>query len=160
MFLWWVGQDGYQWVNEDETQVLSAASMRRDANGNWPDCHLEPVRHAFKSYDPSKITVLFRTFADILLNHAGMLAFANEYGHLGDHVAELGYPIDHPYFESKREDKEWWQETRQFVRLFDPISDWNRDLRAMRRCVKLWDGVQNGRADESAIEKILNTVNE
>src|ERR1017187_7259291 len=98
--------------------------MRKDDQGHWPDCHIEPIRGVFRRYEPLKMTGLFRTFADTPLTPAGMLAFANKYGHLGDHLAELAYPIDPPEFESEQDKQEWLVDMRRFVRLFDPIYHW------------------------------------
>jgi hypothetical protein len=160
VFQWQVDLDGYHWVREDETTILSPDLMHKDDQGHWPDCHLEPIRGDFRSYEPLKITGLFRTFADIPLTPAGMLAFANQYGNLGDHLAELAYPIEPPEFESEQEKKEWLVYMHHFVRWFDPINHWHGAIQKVRRCVKLWDNAQRGRAGERTVEEVLSTVNQ
>lgn len=162
MFNWWVAVKGYQWVAEDGTTVLPSKTMSKDEDDNWPDCHLEPVKESFRAYDPFEFTALFRNFADTPPTPAGMLAFANEFGHLGDEVLDLSDRLDlleTPAFESEAEEVGWREHVERHIRLFDSISHWDDAIRTMSRCVKLWDECRQGLAGVEAIGEVFDTVN-
>lgn len=158
-FIWWIGVDGYQWMNSDDA-VLSPDKMYKNKNGAWPDYHIDAIRHSFRTYEPLQHTGLFRTFAETPRTPVGMLAFANQYGHLGDKKAELGYSLEPPGdFETPEEEKAWWEEARRFARLFDPIDHWDSAIQKMKQCVNAWDRAQESQVAGREIEEVLATVN-
>src|SRR5262249_39424137 len=155
---WWVAMEGYTWVDEGGTP-LPPAAIQPDPEEGWPDCHLEPVRHAFREYQPLKVAGLFRAFADTPLTPAAILTFAGEYGHLGDEVLEPPEPPDPPRFKSPQAKERWEREMARFARLFDSLDVWLQAIERMRASVAVWDRLQRGKADEREIEELLEVVN-
>ena len=86
-FEWDVAVEGYEWVTDgNDGTPLKPGEMGTKGERGYPRCHLEPLKNAFRKYVPP--SGLFRIFAETPPDPAGILAFVNQYGHLGDTVGQ------------------------------------------------------------------------
>jgi hypothetical protein len=138
-FLWRAPEDGYRWmqvrvfVNDagDSPGAFTHGSRLED-KPEWvlTDGIAFGQTCFFKQYSPLKLfTGLFRTFAGLPWeSQDAILAFANEYGHLG-----IGRPLDVTAKDDPQRLLGVWGETWQ---------DWAKEIDAMRRAVAIWDMVE------------------
>jgi hypothetical protein len=78
---------------------------------------------------------LFRTFADTEATEAGVLQFANRFGLLGGHAAFM-FDVRGP-FSNEEDDFDVRNQA-------EPLSNWIREILAMRQAVALWDIASGG----------------
>ncbi len=142
-FLWRVAVSGYQWTADG--QHLGSIEVY-----DW----------RYREYAPlDEYTGLFRTFAETPPTPKGILAFANQFGHLGFGAGGVGGDIDADW--EDRTDKEW----EEFIHSesnnppdMEPFEWWSEHVRRMRECVETWDKMQSGRADERAMLRLQESV--
>jgi len=154
MFEWPVAADGYYWVSnaDSEENKLDLDSIQKDRHGSWHGCHLDANTRVFRWYHPLQDPGLFLTFAETPVTPKGMLEFANQYGHLGSHIAPDD-PDTIPNFDSA-EEKERYVQTK--MRRYDPIYIWQKSITEMRRWIKQWDHLAK---DSSRLKSFFGDIN-
>jgi hypothetical protein len=139
-FLWRVAVRGYQWTADD---YLFA-----------------PEGSRFREYAPLEdFTGLFRAFAETPITMNGLLGFANKFGHLGTGAGGVGGDIDDEW--ESRSDADWQglDHTEKSGRPdWEDMDFWCEQIGRMRDCVRTWDKVQNGKADQQAMLRLQVTV--
>ena len=169
MFKWIVAKSGYHWLKADKETVVTQDEMSHYdrhpfKGGDLPNWYLEFVMRPTDTYEPFKNPAIFRTFAEVPLTPSGMLAFANDYGNLGDQVEKCDDSFEPPSFElpyvdTQAEVDEWEAEILWINRRYDSISSWFLGIKEMRKCVKICDQFLLGKADEEAVDQLFSTIN-
>lgn len=124
-FAWEVPEGGFSWL---ETKAVGEEKEAAYLTSGQP----LGVAGMVTRYTPLKLyTGLFRTLAETSPTKEGILAFANEYGLLGD--------------EQKFVPLTYKGETTMGTG--EPLSIWFNEIHAMHRALELWDAVNEGNLD-------------
>jgi hypothetical protein len=145
-FSWGIAAGGYGWANaavEDDELLLTPI-------GDWLVREYEPLE---------EFPGLFRTFAETPTTRDGVLAFANQFGHLRSGAECVGGGLDD---ECEWWENEEWQQVDQATKnepYLDPYLFWVRQIEWMRECVATWDRAQSGaNVSEQAMRRLEETV--
>ena len=130
-FHWRVSESGFEWVRHKYFEAKGEGGeveYLAEVGDVWPSQPRVPI--SYRTYEPLKRSALFKMLAGVDPTPAGILAFANEYGTLGDSAERVivdggsGYP---PRTTSSQS-----------------LSVWRREIVRMRHAVALWEAIKQG----------------
>lgn len=126
-FLWDVPETGFQWV-----KAKPLNGNEEEEKNYLTDGQPLGVAGMVTRYTPLKLyTGLFRTFAETAPTFEGILAFANEYGSLGE-GREL-IPLTY--------------KGKTSMGTGELLSIWHEEIHAAHRALELWDAAREGNLD-------------
>src|SRR5690242_10989225 len=131
-FVWQVAVGGYEWDGPEYDRHLYPA-------GPWRTREYQPLK---------EYSGLFRTFAATPPTEEGILAFANQYGHLGEWPDEPEEYPEGPWDLVTEEELEEYRAACERVPPDEPFHAWVREIRSVRECLEKWDRVQHGEGGE------------
>ena len=137
LFLWFVPDTGFHWVDAPADDVFSQS---RSDEARWLSS-LSPVgaRATGRVTEPLRESpALFRDFSNLDLTEAGIKAFADQHGSLGV-TTEIRWQWsegDPVRITAPHADDTTWV-------LGEPFSLWEAEVAALSRAVEMWDAAQN-----------------
>ena len=150
-FSWRVATEGYAWQ-------LEADDGGAEEFDTEPKLYLDLLVWEFRTYAPMSFPGLFRTFADTAPTPTATLAFANEWGNLGDVFSEPDEPDEPPDDMDDSQRRAWVRDIESDRRIYDPFSLWSISIKKMRQCVELWDARRRGQNTPDESERLLSIV--
>jgi hypothetical protein len=141
-FVWQVAVDGYEWDGAEYERCLFPA-------GPWRTREYQPLK---------EFSGLFRTFAATPPTEEGILAFANQYGHLGAWPnAPEEFPDGTDELDTEEELAEYLAACEKVIP-DEPFEAWVEEIRRVRACLERWDRVQRGEGGETDLLSVQNGV--
>jgi len=137
-FEWFVNDNGYK-LGTAAGGCFAGHTVVYDS-----DSVVDPKR----LYHPDDFPALFRIFADTPPDGEGVRSFANRFGLLGGQVTQLSPVKEAPVKVPNAPHPSDFKFPVEFV------SDWAREIRAMRLAVEIWDAMQGG--DSERAWKLVN----